>query len=220
MRLFVSPLLLALVTALLIPISASAQTINGCVKNKNGALRIVADPSFCTSREMSISWNQQGPQGDPGIDGVDGAPGADGSDAEVLRMFDVTGAELGIFLSANSFFHEPTGVIIAIKSDGSLDPPRKSTALYESSDCSGTPLMEPDGHVPTALIIIEEGLVAIEKATLPSVKTILSGRNSIGGECFSANVERLTIPTRSIVLSDFDLNFPLPVPIYADLLLE
>ena len=56
MRLYVSCLLFALVAALLIPISASAQTINGCVKNNNGALRIVADPADCTPRETPISW--------------------------------------------------------------------------------------------------------------------------------------------------------------------
>ena len=35
---------------------ASTQTINGCVKDKNGALRIVEDPADCTSRETPISW--------------------------------------------------------------------------------------------------------------------------------------------------------------------
>ena len=39
------------------------------MKNKGGALRIVADPADCTSREMPISWNQQGPAG------ADGPPG-------------------------------------------------------------------------------------------------------------------------------------------------
>ena len=33
---------------------ASAQIINACVKDKNGALRIVADPADCTSRETPI----------------------------------------------------------------------------------------------------------------------------------------------------------------------
>jgi hypothetical protein len=32
------------------------QIINGCVKNKNGTLRIVTDPADCTSRETPISW--------------------------------------------------------------------------------------------------------------------------------------------------------------------
>jgi hypothetical protein len=32
------------------------QIINGCVKNKSGTLRIVADPANCTPRETPISW--------------------------------------------------------------------------------------------------------------------------------------------------------------------
>jgi hypothetical protein len=32
------------------------QIINGCVKDKNGSLRIVADPADCTPRETPISW--------------------------------------------------------------------------------------------------------------------------------------------------------------------
>jgi hypothetical protein len=35
------------------------QVINGCVKNKGGTLRIVADPADCTSRETPISWLRQ-----------------------------------------------------------------------------------------------------------------------------------------------------------------
>ena len=32
------------------------KVINGCVKNKNGALRIVTDPADCSDRETPISW--------------------------------------------------------------------------------------------------------------------------------------------------------------------
>jgi len=48
---------------LLLTTVTSAQVINGCVKDKNGALRIVADPADCTSRETPISWNQVVPEG-------------------------------------------------------------------------------------------------------------------------------------------------------------
>ena len=109
--------------------SSSAQVINACARNNNGALRIVSDPADCSSRETPISWNQQGPQGDAGEPGTAGEPG---SDAAVLFVFDVNGAELGIFLGGNSFFHEPSEVIIAEQRDGSLDPPSAPTVLYES----------------------------------------------------------------------------------------
>jgi hypothetical protein len=49
--------LLAAITAilgvLLLTSSASARAINGCVKTENGALRIVADPTACTSQRGS-----------------------------------------------------------------------------------------------------------------------------------------------------------------------
>lgn len=35
------------------------QVINGCVKDKNGALRVVADPADCNARETPISWLRQ-----------------------------------------------------------------------------------------------------------------------------------------------------------------
>jgi hypothetical protein len=64
--------LILAVAVLLFATATSAQVINGCVKTKNGALRIVADPADCTSRETPISGNQQGPQGEPGAPGEPG----------------------------------------------------------------------------------------------------------------------------------------------------
>jgi hypothetical protein len=58
--------LTVIVGVLLLTSATSAQVIDGCVKTKNGAPRIVADPADCTSRETPISWNQVGPQGEPG----------------------------------------------------------------------------------------------------------------------------------------------------------
>ena len=63
MFVLINRLILAAVV-LLFGTVASAQVINGCVKTKNGALRIVADPADCTARETPISWNQVGPEWD------------------------------------------------------------------------------------------------------------------------------------------------------------
>jgi hypothetical protein len=35
------------------------QVVNGCVKDKNGSLRIVSDPADCSPRETPISWLAQ-----------------------------------------------------------------------------------------------------------------------------------------------------------------
>lgn len=78
-RLLRSRAVLAVVVALLSAAAASVVTagasddpnvIHGCAADRNGALRIVSDPTECTSRETPFSWNQQGErglQGDPGI---------------------------------------------------------------------------------------------------------------------------------------------------------
>ena len=38
--------------------SHDAETIHGCVKNSNGQLRVVDDPSECNPSETSIDWSQ------------------------------------------------------------------------------------------------------------------------------------------------------------------
>jgi hypothetical protein len=79
--------------------------IHACYHTGNGGIRVVDDPSECTSGEAPLEWYQtgaagaqgppgpqgpmgpagfdgadgaQGPQGSPGVDGVDGVDGADG----------------------------------------------------------------------------------------------------------------------------------------------
>jgi Collagen triple helix repeat (20 copies) len=80
-------------------IPGAGGVIQGCYKAKNGQLRLVdsasqskhtAHHSDCRPSELSISWNQQGPQGiqgppgpkgnkgDPGIQGPPGPPGPKG----------------------------------------------------------------------------------------------------------------------------------------------
>jgi Collagen triple helix repeat (20 copies) len=68
--------------------------IHGCYKAQNGQLRLVDSASDCRPSELSISWNQQGPQGiqgppgpkgeqgDPGIQGPPGPPGAKGEQGD------------------------------------------------------------------------------------------------------------------------------------------
>jgi hypothetical protein len=52
----------------------STAVIQACVK-KDGAVRIVSDPSQCNSNETAMSWNVQGPQGIAGPQGVAGPSG-------------------------------------------------------------------------------------------------------------------------------------------------
>ena len=66
---------------------STTTTINGCVSNKSGALRVVNSPSACKSGETAISWNQQGPQGPQGIQGPQGnlgQPGVNGENGKTI----------------------------------------------------------------------------------------------------------------------------------------
>ena len=53
-------------------------TINGCVKNGNGQLRLLDAGDRCMHGETAISWNIRGPQGLPGAQGAQGPQGKQG----------------------------------------------------------------------------------------------------------------------------------------------
>jgi len=80
-----------LVLALAIAAPVSAQVINACAKDKSGALRVVADPSECTSHETPIAWNAAGP---PGPQGPLGDRGPSGDNLVVIDGFGNTVGQL------------------------------------------------------------------------------------------------------------------------------
>ena len=78
-------------------IPGAGGVIHGCYKAQNGQLRVVDSASDCRPSELSINWNQQGPQGiqgppgpagpkgdkgDPGIQGPPGPPGPKGDQGD------------------------------------------------------------------------------------------------------------------------------------------
>lgn len=68
----------ALITAAawLIAGSALADEIHGCVKNRNGKLRIVGVQGACRpDKETPVTWNTEGPQGPAGAQGEQGPEG-------------------------------------------------------------------------------------------------------------------------------------------------
>src|SRR5262245_50066949 len=59
--------------------AASSQgTIQACVDDKSGAVRIVKDDDDCRSKEHAVSWNRRGPAGPVGPAGPIGPTGATG----------------------------------------------------------------------------------------------------------------------------------------------
>lgn len=73
-RMLIATIVMFVVFVVSIPDSL-AQTINGCVSTKTGALRI---SSTCSRSETPISWNVTGPQGPAGPAGATGATGPTG----------------------------------------------------------------------------------------------------------------------------------------------
>jgi hypothetical protein len=63
---------------LLLAASAQAETIHGCVKQSNGALRIVSGPKNCEKGERAILWDSEGARGPQGESGAPGPKGDQG----------------------------------------------------------------------------------------------------------------------------------------------
>jgi hypothetical protein len=68
--------------------SGSAATLTACVRDNDGAMRLVSSSATCKNNESPVTWQVQGPQGvpgpkgdkgDKGDTGADGAPGTPGA---------------------------------------------------------------------------------------------------------------------------------------------
>ena len=89
--LLVTGILLSLLTVSALGIAAipnESGVISACYNTSRGILRIVDEPSDCTSSETPLSWNQQGPPGEPGEEGPAGEPGVAGF-TEVVETFNI-----------------------------------------------------------------------------------------------------------------------------------
>jgi hypothetical protein len=215
----------------------SAQVINGCAKTKNGALRIVADPADCTSRETPISWNQVGPQGAPGVDGVDGVdgepgpqgePGPEGPAGPSLRVFDALGTELGWLVNRNTeriyrVFLESINAAALFGVSGGLLADVYDGVYFNGLDCTGQAFVSQwfvgslviPANVPGwtgRLFVGREGVPRMENVELVSVYNTRGACENEGG-----GAPYWVIPADEVTLEDLGLDFPLPAPLYVDL---
>jgi hypothetical protein len=76
----VTLMILAAVVLTVFPCFAEG-VIYGCYQKNQGQLRIVSGPNSCTPSEVSIYWNQTGPQGPQGTAGPPGPAGIEVYDA-------------------------------------------------------------------------------------------------------------------------------------------
>src|SRR5882672_2354073 len=73
-------LALALVGGSAVTFAAAASTgvIHACVNNSSGTIHVVSAADTCSTNEVALAWNQQGPKGDAGPQGLKGDTGAQG----------------------------------------------------------------------------------------------------------------------------------------------
>jgi len=71
---------LALVGGSAITFAAAASTgvIYACVNNSSGTIHLVGSADTCSTNEVALAWNQQGPKGDTGPQGPKGDTGPQG----------------------------------------------------------------------------------------------------------------------------------------------
>ena len=74
---------LALVGGSAITFAAAASTgvIYACVNNSSGTIHLVGSADTCSTNEVALAWNQQGPKGDTGPQGPAGPAGMGGGAA-------------------------------------------------------------------------------------------------------------------------------------------
>src|SRR6266581_4611264 len=74
-------LALALVggSAMTFAAAASTGVIYACVNNSSGTIHVVSSADTCSTNEVALAWNQQGPKGDTGPQGPSGPAGMGGA---------------------------------------------------------------------------------------------------------------------------------------------
>ena len=173
---------LLLTTVLLAAVAAPCDAIVLC-KQKSGAL-VARDA--CRKKERAVDLSALaplGPQGEKGTAGAAGMPGA-----YPLRLVDSTGMELGPILR---FF--PTQSFVEIRSSLLGQPVvfsvlpsgfehnqsgAISEVFYQSSDCSGVPLIRQQAEAVIAQVY---GDYAYFSAEVPVDHTYGSAENDTGG---------------------------------------
>lgn len=162
-----------------IPMIVQSQigTIEACVRNSNGSVRIVSSLNDCNGNETPYSWNTEGPQGPPG------PPGASGLQ---LMVIDSMQNEVGAVLDSVHvvrysgsywvrFNVNQTGIN---QSDAPLGQIGNVQMLYLTSNCSGTPYVQTGGPLRSGYA---SGTDIYYAADPVQFRTFLSRRNSPPG---------------------------------------
>jgi hypothetical protein len=107
-------LVAALIGATMVGFAAAttAGVIYACVNNSSGTIHIVSATTTCTSNEVALSWNTEGPPGATGAAGPVGLTGATGSSGAAgapgilglefrTQTYSIGGGEAGLIVWVN-----------------------------------------------------------------------------------------------------------------------
>jgi Collagen triple helix repeat (20 copies) len=175
-----------------VPGNLHAQVIQACADIKTGALRIAGSAEDCTHKEISIQWNQTGPQGltgpvgpagplgpqglqgIPGPAGPAGPAGAQGiqgpAGVGAIQVYDATGQYIGIFVDQYGHIFLPSiskfvGVTLE---NGNIE--QASTLYFGGENCTG-PIYSYDFHDA----IYRNPLTGQILTTVPPILDVIAG---------------------------------------------
>lgn len=170
-------LLSGIIVAVPMIVKSQTSTIEACVRNSNGSIRIVATVNDCSGNETPYTWNTEGP---PGPQGPPGLPGPSGPQ---LIVVDSQQNEVGIVLDFNHvarytgtyWVRFPVTQIGIRQSNAAWGQTGSVQMLYQTPDCSGTAFIQTGGPLHTGY---PSGSNVYYAADPVQVRTFLSRRNS------------------------------------------
>lgn len=166
--------------------------IHACVKTSNGAITIVGANDTCASNETPLDWSQTA-----------------GSGGSQFIIIDSQNQEVGALIGIASVARMigELWVSIPITMNGFLEEDPSMFVFYESADCSGTPLVSPNGIMRTGQV----SGANVYYAGNPLVNHYNSNRiftpPSTYTQCNQESQDRLLGPLQSAVLPAFSPPF-------------
>jgi len=162
--------------------------IHGCVKSSNGDIRIIRANATCSSNETALDWNIQGPPGSNGFQ---------------LRVVDSQNQEVGKLLTGSSVLRQIGNYWVNFNVNvNGLATQSSVYVAYESSDCTGTPLLEVG--LSRSGVIIGNTVYYASEPLVPHYNSYnLYTPPSTYGPCSQDSVDTLMAPLTSSILPSF-----------------
>ncbi len=188
------------------PLGASADTINGCVNQKNGKLRIVGVPGQCKTSETLVTWESEGgTTGPQGPQGPAGPAGPQGNPAPAPSSFVLVGFSTGTHVGDDG--------LLAFSGTCADDIP--GSRLCTSLEVLETPNM-PSGLTGTAWVrpfVMPDGTGASGRSNPPTCGAWTNGSSGSFGLIMLLDDEPALAPELAPYSGFFTSRCDAPLPI-------